>query len=103
MKIHRDANFLHIGCDEVFHLGECARCRTKARETLFLSHLSEVATYVRRKYVRVTPIIWDDMLRHLPLSLMQMYGIGQLVEPMVSSDNNSFILVRLVSPKTVIF
>lgn len=65
-------------------MGECFRCRAKAREDLFLSHVKQVATYVRTKSPVTTPIIWDDMLRHLPVSTMQLYDIGKLVEPMVT-------------------
>lgn len=75
--------YLHVGCDEVFHMGECFRCRSKAREDLFLSHVKHVATYVRAKSPYTIPIIWDDMLRHLPVTTMQQYDIGKLVEPMV--------------------
>lgn len=64
-------------------MGECFRCRSKARDDLFLSHVKQVATYVRNKSPLTTPIIWDDMLRHLPVSTMQLYDIGKLVEPMV--------------------
>ncbi|CAH0385394.1 unnamed protein product [Bemisia tabaci] len=83
MHLHKDARFLHIGCDEVFHMGECSRCRQKLRDDLFLMHVSSVAKYVRSKYPKVTPIIWDDMLRQLSTSSLESYNIGQLVEPMV--------------------
>lgn len=83
MQIHRDINYLHIGCDEVFHLGECSRCRKKARDDLFLAHVSQVARYIRKRHPYVTPIIWDDMLRHLPSTTLEFYNIGKLVEPMV--------------------
>lgn len=84
MQLHRDVNYLHIGCDEVYHLGECSRCKKKLRDELFLTHVAQVAEYVRKRYPYVTPIIWDDMLRHLPSSTLEMFNIGKLVEPMVS-------------------
>lgn len=84
MQVHREVNYLHIGCDEVYHLGECSRCRKKLRDELFLTHVSQVAEYIRKRYPYVTPIIWDDMLRHLPLSVLETFNIGKLVEPMVS-------------------
>ncbi|XP_075222877.1 hexosaminidase D-like isoform X2 [Lycorma delicatula] len=83
MEIHKGIRYLHIGCDEVFHMGECVRCRTQARETLFLNHVSHVAGYVRNKYPDTVPIIWDDMLRHLPPISLDSFHIGELVEPMV--------------------
>lgn len=68
-------------------MGECFRCRAKAREDLFLSHVKKVATYVRTRSPNTIPIIWDDMLRHLPVATMQLYEIGKLVEPMVNHNN----------------
>ena len=31
----------------------------------------------------MTPIIWDDMLRTMPMQTVQNSGIGDLVEPMI--------------------
>ncbi|XP_066996937.2 hexosaminidase D [Anabrus simplex] len=83
MEYHLGSRFLHIGCDEVFQMGECQLCRTQMREALFLSHVSRVANYVRTRYPGVTPIIWDDMLRHLSPQSLEEFHIGELVEPMV--------------------
>lgn len=83
MELHQGARFLHIGCDEVFQMGECRRCRSQMRETLFLSHVARVASFVRGRYSTVTPIIWDDMLRHLSPQSLDEFHIGELVEPMV--------------------
>lgn len=95
MNVHGDVNFLHIGCDEVYHLGECSRCRNKLKDDLFLSHVSQVARYIRKRYPYVTPIIWDDMLRHVPSLSLEQYNIGKLVEPMVS-----FSLILFLFPLT---
>jgi hexosaminidase len=83
MELHADAKYLHVGCDEVFQIGECMRCRMQSHENLFLNHVVKVATMVRMKYPNTTPIIWDDMLRHLAPNSLDQYHIGQLVEPMV--------------------
>lgn len=82
MALHPGVRYLHIGCDEVFHMGECEKCRLILRETLFLQHVEVVARYVRRKYSAI-PIVWDDMLRHISESAMQETHMGELVEPMV--------------------
>ncbi|RZF43937.1 hypothetical protein LSTR_LSTR006745 [Laodelphax striatellus] len=83
MDMHKNIRYLHIGCDEVFQMGECVRCRTQPRDTLFLHHVTRVASFVRARWPAVTPIIWDDMLRHLPPISLEQYRIGELVEPMV--------------------
>ncbi|KAL0269395.1 UNVERIFIED_CONTAM: hypothetical protein PYX00_007145 [Menopon gallinae] len=83
MKLHPNVRYLHIGCDEVFQMGECPICRQQQRFSLFLSHVSRVANYVKKNYPRVTPIIWDDMLRQLPTQSLEEFRLGELVEPMV--------------------
>ncbi|KAK6621635.1 hypothetical protein RUM44_001442 [Polyplax serrata] len=83
MKLHPSVKHLHIGCDEVFQMGECPKCRLQPRYNLFLSHVTRVAGYVKKNYPKVTPIIWDDMLRHLPTQSLEEFHLGELVEPMV--------------------
>ena len=80
MAVHKDTKYLHIGCDEVFHLGKCKQCKGQDRTSLFVDHVTKVAEYVRQTY-QVTPIIWDDMLRSFTVEEMQ--PLGTLVEPMV--------------------
>ena len=80
MAIHPKANYLHIGCDEVYHLGECSPCNSTGRNEIFLQHVSNVANHVRDTW-QVTPIVWDDMLRNLMVD--EMKPLASLVEPMV--------------------
>lgn len=86
MELHAaasDVKFLHIGCDEVFQMGACTRCRSHPRDTLFLQHVRSVVGALTRRWPRVRPLIWDDMLRHVPQRDLLESGIGQLVDPMV--------------------
>ncbi|XP_046387009.1 hexosaminidase D [Ischnura elegans] len=78
----RPPKYIHIGCDEVFQLGECPRCRSVPRERLFLGHVAHVAAHVRNRYGSI-PLVWDDMLRHVSPEAMKESGLGSLVEPMV--------------------
>jgi hexosaminidase len=80
MAVHHKTTKLHIGCDEVYHLGECAECQGAGRNTIFTDHVVRVAQYAATVH-KVTPIIWDDMLRNLMEEEMQ--PLGGLVEPMV--------------------
>ena len=80
--MHPTSKWLHIGCDEVFHLGYCDKCRYKEHDTLFLSHVARVATYARQKH-NVIPIIWDDMLRQFSVDKIKEVQLGKLVEPMI--------------------
>jgi len=83
MAFHPNIRYLHIGCDEVYHIAECALCQRKFKDDIFLAHVQRVATYVKNKYKNVIPIIWDDMLRHISASTLREYKLGELVEPMV--------------------
>ncbi|ALC46773.1 CG7985, partial [Drosophila busckii] len=74
---------IHIGCDEVQRMGECARCRQRLRNELFLSHVISLAHFVRRRWPHLNVVIWDDHLRQMTLSELQNSQIGSYVEPMV--------------------
>lgn len=80
LELHPNVKWLHIGCDEVFHMGYCSRCMQRDREDLFVGHVQRVARHVRDRHKRV-PIIWDDMLRQIGAEKLKM--LGKLVEPMV--------------------
>lgn len=54
-----------------------------SRRLLFTEHVARVARFVRSKFPGVTPLVWDDMMRHwLPVDLADS-GLGELVEPVV--------------------
>lgn len=97
LSLHPDAGWLHIGCDEVYQLGQCPVCSEKLLaantspnnnngyqdgKTLFLQHVHKVGSYVRNQK-NVIPIIWDDMLRTIPAHMMHDSKLGEVVEPMV--------------------
>ena len=54
MALHKDVKSLHIGCDEVYHLGECSDCSGQGRTDVFVKHVSTVANYVKNKYPQVS-------------------------------------------------
>ncbi|XP_046667471.1 hexosaminidase D-like [Homalodisca vitripennis] len=96
MGLHSRARYLHIGCDEVYHLAVCPRCTHSGRggREIFTEHVTQVAELVKSEYPEVTPIIWDDMLRRWDPVYLSRSSLGVLVEPMVwaYSDN----ITRLV-------
>ncbi|KAG5883587.1 hypothetical protein JTB14_014503 [Gonioctena quinquepunctata] len=53
MALHPSTKYLHIGCDEVFQMGECDICRLEVHENLFLKHIKNVADIVHSKYRNV--------------------------------------------------
>ena len=82
LALHHDSNYVHIGCDEVYQIGECPRCRQSDSKQLFLDHVTRVAKYVRKKYNK-NSIIWDDMLRKFYTNELADSKIGEHVELMI--------------------
>ena len=68
---HPRSNYLHIGADEVYQLGECTRCMdTMAKHNwgkrqLFLDHVTKVAKYIKQKNPHITILMWDDEFREI--------------------------------------
>ncbi|KAK6174355.1 hypothetical protein SNE40_017650 [Patella caerulea] len=88
MTLHGELEFLHIGCDEVYHLGEGKSAPIMAqkgykKEDLFFEHVSRVVRYVKEKYPKVTLIIWDDQLRDASSDNIKKFGLGGILEPMI--------------------
>ncbi|CAH1782853.1 unnamed protein product [Owenia fusiformis] len=89
MALHPDISYLHIGCDEVYHLGMSQMSQDMmahlriSKNDLFVRHVSTIAQYVKTKYPHVQPVMWDDMFRWMDEESLQKYKIGRLVEPMI--------------------
>ncbi|XP_036078589.1 hexosaminidase D isoform X2 [Rousettus aegyptiacus] len=89
MALHPKARWLHIGCDEVYYLGEGEASRrwlqqeqnTKAK--LCLSHVQAVASHVLARHPATTPLLWDDMLRAVPEDQLTASGVPQLAQPVL--------------------
>nr|XP_054112637.1 hexosaminidase D isoform X1 [Callithrix jacchus] len=89
LELHPGAKRLHVGCDEVYYLGEGEASRRWLQQEqnntgkLCLSHMWAVASHVRARRPGVTPLVWDDMLRDLPEDQLAVSGVPQLVEPVL--------------------
>ncbi|XP_062447475.1 hexosaminidase D isoform X2 [Rhea pennata] len=89
MTLHEDLKWFHIGCDEVYYLGEGEESKQwlqqqeNTPEKLCLSHIKAVANCIASSYPTVTPIVWDDMLRGISEEILSESGVPQLVEPMI--------------------
>ncbi|NXE06469.1 HEXDC Hexosaminidase, partial [Lophotis ruficrista] len=76
MEKHRRSAWIHIGADEVFHLGEgtdsknwMSRNRGDAG-TIYLKHIKEVLAFIATQFRGLRALMWDDMLRKI--------GVGAL-------------------------
>ncbi|KAF6209920.1 hypothetical protein GE061_015674 [Apolygus lucorum] len=85
MRFHRNSPYLHIGCDEVFHLNLCSKCRQRALSSraLFEEHVIRLAKWLKERYPDVQPIIWDDMMRKWPAEDIINTRLAAHVVPMV--------------------
>ncbi|KAM9597813.1 hexosaminidase D isoform 1-T1 [Trichechus inunguis] len=89
MELHRGARWLHIGCDEVYYLGEGEASRQwlqqehNSKAKLCLSHVRAVASRVLARHPATTPLVWDDMLRDMPEDLLEESGLPHRVEPVL--------------------
>ncbi|PNI21489.1 HEXDC isoform 4 [Pan troglodytes] len=89
LELHPGAQRLHVGCDEVYYLGEGEASRRWLQQEqnstgkLCLSHMRAVASRVKARRPSVTPLVWDDMLPDLPEDQLAASGVPQLVEPVL--------------------
>ncbi|XP_040976286.1 hexosaminidase D-like isoform X1 [Aquila chrysaetos chrysaetos] len=86
---HRRSTWIHIGADEVFHLGEGMdsknwMSRNKGDTgTMYLKHIKEVLGFITTQYWGLRVLMWDDMLRKISVGALQESGIAKHVSPMV--------------------
>lgn len=89
LRLHPSARWFHLGCDEVYYLGEGEASRQwlqqehNSKTKLCLSHLKAVAGLVLAQHPTTTPLVWDDMLRDIPDDQLTDSGLPQLVEPVL--------------------
>ncbi|XP_012271746.1 hexosaminidase D [Orussus abietinus] len=89
VTFHPDIQYLHIGADEIWHLGLCSVCIKRAtsskhgRSSLYLEHILAIAQFIQDTYPYLKIIIWDDMLRSIDLQVLKEYYVGKYVEPMI--------------------
>ncbi|BES96649.1 hexosaminidase (glycosyl hydrolase family 20, catalytic domain) containing [Nesidiocoris tenuis] len=85
MVYHRGSKYIHIGCDEVFQINSCNRCRERSATTkeIFEDHVIRLAKWIRDRWPHLTPIIWDDMMRNWNPQELADSRLGKHVVPMV--------------------
>uniref|UniRef100_A0A8D0L7Q5 beta-N-acetylhexosaminidase n=1 Tax=Sphenodon punctatus TaxID=8508 RepID=A0A8D0L7Q5_SPHPU len=89
MDLHRRASWLHIGADEVFHLGEGQDSKNWLSRNggdvgkLYLSHIREVVRFMAGRYQNLRLLLWDDMLRKVSVAAIQDSGIAEHASPML--------------------
>ncbi|PVD29413.1 hypothetical protein C0Q70_08664 [Pomacea canaliculata] len=88
LKAHPEAKRIHLGCDEVYDLGEGQSHTLLIRENLtpgdlFLRHVTRLAKFIRSTYPHIKPLIWDDWIRNIDEKTIESSELNKVVEPVV--------------------
>ncbi|NXT65635.1 HEXDC Hexosaminidase, partial [Chaetops frenatus] len=90
---HRRSTWIHIGADEVFHLGEGMDSKNWMSHnkgdvgTMYLKHIKEVLGFLTAQYWGLRVLMWDDMLRKISVGALRGEGTGMaLVAPVPGSS-----------------
>ncbi|NXI35908.1 HEXDC Hexosaminidase, partial [Galbula dea] len=74
---HRRSTWIHIGADEVFHLGEGMDSKKWMSHnkgdmgTMYLNHIKEVLGFITTQYWGLRALMWDDMLRKISVGALR--------------------------------
>ncbi|KAF7272012.1 hypothetical protein GWI33_015180 [Rhynchophorus ferrugineus] len=86
---HPDSDMIHIGSDEVFHIGSCQRCRKymidnhKTKSELYLGHIGSVIKMIKNIHPSMKILAWDDHFRLLNYTNIMQSRLGSDFEPVV--------------------
>ncbi|XP_054711416.1 hexosaminidase D-like [Uloborus diversus] len=86
---HPNSKYIHVGGDEVWHLGQCTHCKEKmklqswGKEHLFLDHMCRILKNIRKRCPDIGIIMWDDMMRDIDVNILTSSEICNLAIPMV--------------------
>jgi len=91
VSAHTNLTTLHIGCDEVWCLGQSGITRqhleTRGRNVteVFLEHTAMVASTAKEIKPGLRVLVWDDMMRTASVQQLVEAGLDKLVEPVIWS------------------
>ncbi|NWX36225.1 HEXDC Hexosaminidase, partial [Notiomystis cincta] len=90
---HRRSTWIHIGADEVFHLGEGMDSKNWMSHnkgdvgTMYLKHIKEVLGFLTAQYWGLRVLMWDDMLRKISVGALRGEGTAlALLAPVPGSS-----------------
>ncbi|XP_039205656.1 hexosaminidase D-like isoform X2 [Crotalus tigris] len=86
---HPHSSWVHIGADEVFHLGEGADSKNWMSHNggdtgkMYLNHIREVVHFIASQPWGLQVLLWDDMLRKVGIAAIQDSGIAKHASPVL--------------------
>ncbi|XP_040296048.1 hexosaminidase D-like [Bufo bufo] len=96
LQKHPMSSWVHIGSDEVYHLGEGQDSKSWLNGNkgdlgkMFLSHLKNVVSFLHAEFPEKNQLIWDDMLRKLSTKSIRASGITKHVSPVLWLYHGNF-------------
>lgn len=61
VEVAKPQRYVHIGHDEVYHLGLCPKCKSTPHDVLYARHVNRLYNYLKAKGLGT--VIWSDMLQ----------------------------------------
>lgn len=61
LEVTKPQRYVHIGHDEVYHLGLCPKCKNTPHDVLLARHINRLYDYLKQKGLGT--IMWSDMLQ----------------------------------------
>ncbi len=61
IEVAKPQRYVHIGHDEVYHLGLCKRCREVTHDVLYARHVNRLYDYLKSKGLGTA--LWSDMMQ----------------------------------------
>ncbi|XP_013920231.1 PREDICTED: hexosaminidase D-like isoform X2 [Thamnophis sirtalis] len=86
---HPHSSWVHIGADEVFHLGEGLDSKNWMSRNggdagkMYLNHIREVVQFIASQPWGQQVLLWDDMLRKVGVAAIQDSGIAKHTSPVL--------------------
>ena len=98
-RLHPDSRYIHLGCDEVWSLGQSPECKAsgKSRGRLAIEYINRLAE--KAVSLGKTPIVWHDMLA----DVWRAGDMGEAgnYEELALINKNIVVAIWLYSPERV--
>lgn len=75
IEVAKPKRYVHIGHDEVYHLGLCPKCKGTPHDVLYSRHVNRLYNYLKTKGLGT--VIWSDMIQ--PVTAYQTAGAINMI------------------------
>lgn len=98
-RLHPDSKYLHLGCDEVWSLGQSPECKAsgKTRGMIAIEHINRLAEKVLS--LGKIPVVWHDMVANVWKN--HMMGEAGNYDELAYLNKNIVVAMWLYSPERV--